>query len=569
MTADQDVTRETGDQQSAATDSDAAPARATKGGRSSSKARKTPGGQKAQVDDPPAGPAHTISPQPSLTISYEPDGATLEKFLLAKTRVNLIQGPWGSGKSSASIVKLIMNALNQRPGPDGIRRRRTYVVRNTYDDLLRTTIASWKVMLPEHKFGPIKLSKPYRQHIRIGDLDWEIVFLALDDEDDRKKLLSAEMSDIWFNEFREILRSLMDDADGRIGRFPSAMQGGCDNPMLIGDTNAPPDDHWFPIMSGQSPMPLDMTDDDRRALVKPESWSIFLQPPALIEQRDADGRITGYLPNPLAENVKYLPEGYYEKMVAGKTSAWIRVNVLNRPGRLVAGEPVFPQFVVARHVAPKPLEPIAGHPLLIGQDFGRTPAAVIGQCVFGRWRILYEKAVPTGKSMGAREFAKLLKLDLAQRYPGFLLKVWGDPAGQNLAEADDISPFLMFRAEDIPIYPAPSNDPAVRINAVIEALNDMMDGEPRFLVSPSCTRLIAALEGEYQFPKSDKESPLKNHASHIADALQYLMLGGGEGRSLLHNRPRESSGSNVVQMRGRRQGNAFSRRGLTGFSRGK
>jgi hypothetical protein len=507
---------------------------------------------------------------------------TLEKFLLSRARWRLIQGPWGSGKTTACIFALAELALSQPPGRDGKRRRRTYVVRNTYDDLLRTTIASWRTIFTEDRFGPVKLSKPYRHEIRIGDLEWEVVFLALDDADDRKKLLSAEFSDIWFNEFREMLRELMDDSDGRIGRYPSAMDGGCLRPTVVGDTNAPAPDHWFSYMSGQTPIPLDKTDDERRALVKPDSWDVFLQPGALIEVKDAAGKVTGYRPNPAAENVvghtkrdeagNVIQPGhdYWMNMTAGKTASWVRVNILNKPGHLQAGEPVHPQFADHQHVAKRRIEPVPGHPILYGMDFGRTPALVAGQLVHGRWRIFYERVVPKGHSMGAKQFAKFAQLDLAMRFPGFVVKGWGDPTGENMEQSDDISPFLMVRSEGMTIYPAPTNDPAVRIGAVNEALTDLMDGEPRILFCPEgCPNLIAALDGGYQYPKNFRDAPLKNQHSHVADALQYLLIGAGEGRALLHARP-ASGGGNVVSIGAGRtaRGNAFSRRGLGGFRRG-
>src|SRR3990167_10238170 len=65
-------------------------------------------------------------------LRYEPDGEVLKGFLMSESRLCAIQGPWGSGKSTACGYKLLMNALRQPPGPDGVRRRRTYVGRNCY-----------------------------------------------------------------------------------------------------------------------------------------------------------------------------------------------------------------------------------------------------------------------------------------------------------------------------------------------------------------------------------------------------------------------------------------------------
>lgn len=472
-----------------------------------------------------------------IELSYEPDGENLTRFLLSDAPVNIIQGPWGSGKSTVCCYKLLQNALNQPPGKDGMRRRRAYVVRNTFDELKRTTIKTWLDVFPEDNFGRFTWSKPFEHKIRLGDLDWEVIFLAMEDDQDRRKLLSAEISDIWFNEAREIERGLIDDADGRLGRFPAVKDGGCLNPMMIGDTNAPREDHWMAVMSGQSPMPGGISEEKMGAYIKPKSWRFFIQPPGMIEVIAKDGNAVSYESNPGAENRKWLRPGYYESLVEGKDRAWIRVNVLNRPGQLVAGKPVFHQFRRDTHVSKQPLKAMQGHEILVGIDFGRTPAAIWGQRVFDKWRILGELVA---EDMGARAFARILKHELTTQFPGHVYRFWGDPAGEQMAQADDISPFLMFRAEGLPVIPAPSNDPVVRVNAVNELFSSMMDGQPRCLISSDLISLISACEGGYHYRRLKvtgeryQEVPEKNMSSHPADAFQYLLLGGGEGRTLLY-----------------------------------
>lgn len=456
---------------------------------------------------------------------------------MSDAAVALIQGPWGSGKSTACAYKLLRNALEQPAGPDGVRHRRVYVVRNTFDELDRTTLKTWVGIFPEEKFGAVKRSRPFEHRIRLGGspgLDWEVVFLALDREDDRKKLLSAEVSDFWFNEFREINRGLLDDARGRF-RFPSVGDGGVRRPQLIGDTNAPADDHWFSIMSGQAPMPEGVSRDDVKRLTKPAGWEFFLQPPGLFEVKGVDGTVDGYRPNPAAENLRFLPPDYYMQSAIGQSRQWIRVNLMNRPGQSISGEPVYPEFSEA-HVSAEVLQPMQGHPLMVGVDFGRTPAAVFGQRVFDRWLVLGELV---GRNIGAKDFARLIRRYVGERFPGLALMLWGDPAGEHLAEAADISPFLMFREEGLMVMPAPSNDISVRVNAVKEVHQQLVDGRPRYQVSPSCTMLIAGKRGLYQYRRLQvrgerySESPDKNRYSHVCDAEQYMMLGAGEGQMLL------------------------------------
>ena len=65
---------------------------------------------------------------------------------------------------------------------------------------------------------------------------------------------------------------------------------------------------------------------------------------------------------------------------------------------------------------------------------------------------------------------------------------------------------------------------SARVNAVDDYLMRQVDGDPAFLVDPRCTRLKAAMLGGYRYkPKGDGVID-KNAHSHVAEALQYLML---------------------------------------------
>ena len=54
------------------------------------------------------------------------------------------------------------------------------------------------------------------------------------------------------------------------------------------------------------------------------------------------------------------------------------------------------------------------------------------------------------------------------------------------------------------------------------------------------TVLVAGMGGQYAYPKLQvsggaryADLPMKNRYSHVCDALQYMVLGGGEGRMLI------------------------------------
>lgn len=475
----------------------------------------------------------------ALRIDFIPDGLNLERYLLSSAPVATIIGPWGSGKSRASCMKLAMNVARQPVNrKTGRRHRRTLITRSTYAELEDTTLKTWLAAFPEAQFGPLRRSRPFRHVIKVGDWEWEVLFLALEGEEDRKKLLSLDLSDAWVNEARETDRGIIDDITGRLGRYPSVEDGGCFQPQLILDSNAPNVLHWLAVMSKMAPMPPNLPTDERVRLTKPEGWDIFVQPPGLIEDKDAEGNVVAYRPNPEAENVKWLRPGYYQSIINGKDAGWIDVNVMNKPGQLRTGKAVYPAFNERVHVSRTPLVFADGHVLWIGVDFGRTPAAVFGQRPFARWNILAELC---SDGMGAREFARILKRFMADRFPGARYKMFGDPTGSNMSQANDDSPFKMFRAEGLVIQPAPTNDPDIRIGAVDEALRAMDEGQPRFLLDgEACPILRMGFQGAYGFRKLKvagvelySNEPDKNQASHPHDGLQYLMLGAGEGRALV------------------------------------
>src|SRR5258707_14776757 len=75
---------------------------------------------------------------------YNTSGPICSQFIRSDAFVAGIRGPIGSGKSTACTIKLIKNLFQQKPGPDGIRHRRTAIIRNTYGELKTTTVKTWQ-----------------------------------------------------------------------------------------------------------------------------------------------------------------------------------------------------------------------------------------------------------------------------------------------------------------------------------------------------------------------------------------------------------------------------------------
>lgn len=455
-----------------------------------------------------------------------------------------IRGPVGSGKSVGCCIEIFRRALSQKKNEEGMRKSRWAVIRNTNPQLKTTTIKTWLDWFPEDEWGRFQWSVPYTHHIKRADLDLEVIFLALDRPEDVKKLLSLELTGIWINEARELPKSIIDACTMRVGRYPSMREGGPSWSGVIADTNAPEEDHWWPIMSGEVPVPDHISAEEAKMLVTPDNWRFFTQPAGMVERKDKEGSIEEYVPNKEAENQANMLESYYPNLIRGKTKGWIDVYVMNKLGIIQDGKPVYNMFVHDMHVAKEEIPVADGMPIYVGLDFGLTPAAVFGQKVRGRWLLLQEIVA---FDMGIVRFAELLRQEIAVRYANCEVSIFGDPSGDFRAQTDETTPFQILRGAGLKARPAPSNDVALRLESVSQPLQRMADGKSGVLIDPRCRELIKGFEGGYQYRRMQvsgeryDDKPDKNRFSHIHDALQYLMLGAGEGRQVLNNQTQQQA----------------------------
>ena len=473
----------------------------------------------------------------SINFKYKPEGDTLKKFMKSDDFFRGLRGPVGSGKSVACCIEIFRRSLLQQKNAEGKRKSRWAVIRNTNPQLRTTTIKTWLDWFPEDTWGNFAWSVPYTHRILVGELDVEVIFLALDRPEDVKKLLSLELTGVWVNEAREIPKSIIDACTMRVGRFPSMREGGASWYGVIADTNAPEEDHWWPIMAADVPVPDHISRDEALMLIKPDNWSFYTQPPALLENKGKDGFIAGYEDNIKSENKKNLTEKYYNNIIRGKTKGWIDVYVLNKLGSIEEGKPVYHSFKEELHITKNKIDLIPGQPIWIGVDFGLTPAAVFGQrTTTGKWNIINELVC---FEMGVIRFSELLRGEIAKLYKGYEIMIYGDPAGDFRSQTDERTPFQIMRNCGLKAIPAPSNDVALRIEAVDSTLSRLVDGSPGFNMSTDCINLKKGFNGGYHYRRlqvsGDRydEKPLKNRYSHVHDALQYLMMGAGEGRTMM------------------------------------
>lgn len=159
----------------------------------------------------------------SRTLDFSPAGAVAKAFMASDAFVRLLVGPLGSGKTSAAVVECLRRAQMQRPGPDGVRRVRVGIIRNTFSELKSTTIKSWEQWCPP-QYGKLTYgTSPIVHKIETPELDLEVLFVPLDKPEDVRKLLSLELTFAWIDECREIPKEVLDALTGRVGRYPSRM----------------------------------------------------------------------------------------------------------------------------------------------------------------------------------------------------------------------------------------------------------------------------------------------------------------------------------------------------------
>jgi len=277
------------------------------------------------------------------------------------------------------------------------------------------------------------------------------------------------------------------------------------------DTNPPDNESWWYKMCEEE---------------SPDGWMFYKQPSGM---------------SPEAENLHNLPKDYYKKAIPGKDPDWVKVYVHGEYGFLIEGKPVYPMFRDRTHVSEEVLYPAQGFSLMIGADFGMTPCAVIGQRLpNGRWVIIDEFIT---EDYGIKRFGEELSAYVLHNYPGFDVSVAvGDPSGDYRSPNSDDTCFDILN-EHTPWKwkPAPTNELTMRLEAVKHTLNRMVDGDPAFLLSPKCRTLRKGFAGSYHYKTiaggdgtRTHHAPDKNKFSHPHDALQYLIIGGGEAGVVLN-----------------------------------
>jgi len=433
----------------------------------------------------------------------------LREFLRDESFISLIQGPFGSGKSSTCIAKIIkLTQQKQLLGPGGIKRSRWAVVRNTYGQLRDTTLQTVKKWMPEQHFGTLTGGEtgPWNYYITgMEGVKIELLFRALDRPDHVKNLLSLDLTGAWLNEYREIAKENFEAVQGRVGRWPSWDEEGCGWWGVIGDTNPPEEtSYYYNLIENHCP----------------DNHKLFKQPSGL---------------SPEAENIDNLPPNYYTNLAKGKKSDWINVYIHGRYGFISSGEAVTPEYNADLHRAKEPLEVLSRCKSFRAYDGGLNPTCIVGQISpTGQVRIY---RTFRGENIGMEQLIDTMLIPyLSSEFKDQKIDDWMDVGDPSLANREQSSvdssaakviekKLRRFGCKGF-VEGAVRWDP--RLNACREGLNKMISGRPWVLLDPRDLVLHKALNGGWHYPETSsgkalKDKPLKDIHSHPGDSFSYLM----------------------------------------------
>lgn len=468
------------------------------------------------------------------TIAYTPPKTVKEfikHYLPGEVFQNWIIGPVGSGKTTGLFFKLVYMASLQEPGPDGIRRTRAVVVRNTMPQLKDTTLASWAYWFKDGQAGKWVASEN-KFLLRFSDVECEVLFRALDTPDDIARVLSLEVTFAIIDEFVQIPKEIIDALSGRCGRWQPDKSVKVTNWGMWGSSNpGNEDDWWYDYLFGP-----------RHATRMPRT-QLQINDELISATETIDGVERGPIRNvfyfeqpsgfaPDAENLENLPgnRAYYTNLAEGKSKFWVRQYLENRWGFSNVGLPVLRSFDSDSHVSKIDLMKfiLPNVPIIVGFDPGMNSAAVIMQQNLESRLLVFREVITQG--MGALRFCKEKLLPLMRAlFPDNPWVIVPDPAANSRTPTNEQTVVQLLRGAPLSFnvdVVDVNNLLQPRIEAAEHFTTRLVEGKPALLVDPSCRVLIRALSGGWRFTsmrKGDAQSiePEKNKWSHPADAFCY------------------------------------------------
>src|SRR5699024_6786562 len=188
-------------------------------------------------------------------------------------------------------------------------------------------------------------------------------------------------------------------------------------------------------------------------------------------------------PNPAAENVQNLQEGYgyYFKML-GSPDDEIKAYVEGEFSDIKTGKTVWPEFSYELHrINSDNILIPPGAPLYLSFDFGRTPVVLIAIVTELGRLVVVDEVVGDNMAIATLYEEKLRPVLRTRHKDNKVDAAWGDPAGADGGQQLDLSPFDILHAKGIPIAVNwnTRNDLEPRLEAVRRRLRTLgRDGKP-------------------------------------------------------------------------------------------
>lgn len=427
-------------------------------------------------------------------------GPVAREFFYDNSPVAALVGPFASGKSVASIMRMKRHAHEQAPDNSGVRSTRWLVVRQTYKNLKDAVLPTWERWWPPEIYGKVDSQMRHMISGKLPDgttLQMEVLFRAFDNPiEDLRNLLSLEITGAWVNEARELPFETTMAIMGRTNRWP---RGNGVTPTWTGlllDSNP-----WF----SESEYHRAFVIDPRR------NYKLFHQPSGVSAE---------------AENLANLGLDYYtdmERDLAAEPDK-LAVQCYSEFGALRTGQVVYPKYIDKIHCREYTLP--TGAPIRIGVDFGiRACAATLMYRSPVGVHYVFDEVVSFDQDLP--RFADSIKARISNQYPGHPYE-WGvgDPAG-NQRNLSGQTAFDIARARGLYLL-AGNNELAPRIAAVNKLLIEMAaDGTPAFQLHPRCKWLRDGFLFGYKFNAQKgtgriADVPGDSDFTHVHDSLQYV-----------------------------------------------
>ncbi len=448
-------------------------------------------------------------------------GPVADRFIASRAFIQGVMGPVGSGKTIASAQKILHSAARQRGVRDAhgvvVRRSRYAIIRDTYPNLDRNTIPSWFKVVPRdrgtfvgsspriHRFTPVLQRDVDGRPIDVAHV--EVEFRAIGEQSVEDALRGLEVTGAFVNEADRTDADILQFLAGRVGRFGDLDPTLVVDPFIILDLNGNDDSNWTYKLLIEEAIDPRLAEAVAAVTGGRKLVEYFEQPEAV----RADGT-----PNPDAENVSNLPDGYYQQQYAlakmRGDQSYIDRMLRSRFVPLRFGLPVFPEYIDRIHAAE--FEAIPGLPLFIMADQGLLGAALIAQPVKGQLRILDEFALAFEsdddelivQQMGGEAFGRSIREFLAVNYSGYKIgDAVCDPAGGAGEKAIDYrswrQEFQKGLGHRVRKARVPKNAIEPRLKAVRGYLTRPIGEERALMVHKRCKMTRRALMTKYYYSR--------------------------------------------------------------------